>query len=141
MTKLSDVSASLGELKKRGPNLCAVIVGVTSGVGEATAKALATYAKAPKIFLVGRKQDALSRVQEELKSINASGQYIPVETGDLTLIKNVDRACEALKSEPHIDMLIMSQGFINFSAREGQSISLPPFPSHSEGRADIRPPP
>lgn len=45
---------------------------------------------------------------------------------DVSLLKNVDSACEEIKSqEQRADLLFMSQGYLTFAGRNGMSIVSP----------------
>ncbi|KAF1991741.1 hypothetical protein K402DRAFT_409831 [Aulographum hederae CBS 113979] len=85
MVLLSTVRASNARLKDPKyypPDPVAVITGATSGIGEATAKEFAKCTVRPRIYLLGRSKQT----------------YIFMSV-DLSLLKNVERVCEEIKSE------------------------------------------
>jgi NAD(P)-dependent dehydrogenase (short-subunit alcohol dehydrogenase family) len=92
------------------PNLVAVFVGGTSGIGEYTARKFAQYAKAPRLYIVGRSQEAADRIMRDMKAMNSKGQYVFLKA-DTSLIKNVDEVCEEIRRrEAHINILCLSTG-------------------------------
>ena len=92
------------------PNLVAVFVGGTSGIGEFTLRKFAQYAKQPKAYIVGRSQAAADRIIEDLKKVNPGGEYSFIKS-DVSLMKNVDTVCEEIrKREKAINILFLSCG-------------------------------
>lgn len=73
LTEARDWNTSL---KSKIPELVALLVGATSGIGEYTAKGLATSIERPTIYIVGRNETAGNRIVEELKATNKNGTYI-----------------------------------------------------------------
>ncbi|KAH8124613.1 hypothetical protein FP744_10006399 [Trichoderma asperellum] len=116
MVSLSQVRASNSLISSTLPEkLVAVFVGGSSGIGEATAKCLAKYAKNPRIYIAGRSQDSGNRVLAECKRINPEGQYIFCKS-DVSLIRGADDLCNEIKKEENfINMLVLSQGVFDFS--------------------------
>lgn len=110
------------EALKSTPNLVAVFVGATQGIGLGTLKAFARHTSAPTAYCVGRSPETLRRIADELKTLNPNGNYIPIECADLTLLKNVDSACQSVTQKTEagarkVDLLCMSAGFMSFSGR------------------------
>ncbi len=94
-------------------------VGGTSGIGETTAREFVRNTRAPKVYLIGRNTEAASRIQEEFKRINPEGVFNFIQT-DLSLLKNVDKACEEIKAkETKVNLLFMSTGFLSMAGRQG----------------------
>ena len=92
------------------PNLVAVFVGATSGIGEATLKQFAKHARQPRAYFVGRSQDAGDRIFAECKALNAKGEFIFIKA-DVSLIRIVDKVCEEIKAkEKAINILFLSAG-------------------------------
>lgn len=52
-----------------------VCTGATGGIGEAVARRLTQLSERPTVHLVGRNQDAASKIISELKQIKPDGQY------------------------------------------------------------------
>lgn len=111
MVILSAVEASNSRISTALPaGLVAVFVGATSGIGEYALKAFAQQAKSPKIYFVGRSDDAASRIIAESKDLNPHGQYIFIKS-DVSLLKNVDNVCQQiLAKEKSINLLFQTQG-------------------------------
>lgn len=92
------------------PNLVAVFVGATSGIGLYTLKAFAKYALRPRVYFIGRSQAVGDRVAVECKELNPEGEFLFVRV-DVSLIKNVDDVCADIKTkEEKVNLLVMSQG-------------------------------
>lgn len=103
-TSNADIATSLPT------GMVAIFVGGTSGIGEYTLKKFVRYAKNPRIYLVGRSQDAADRIIPECIKINPHGQYIFIRS-DVSLLKNVHRVCEQILSkELSINLLFQTQG-------------------------------
>jgi NAD(P)-dependent dehydrogenase (short-subunit alcohol dehydrogenase family) len=111
MVSLTDVQASNSRIVSTlPPKLVAVFVGATSGIGETTVKQFAKHTTQPRIYLVGRSQEAADRIISECQNLNAEGEYIFVKA-DLSLLSNVDNVCTKIKmSEKIINLLFLSSG-------------------------------
>jgi len=95
------------------PNLVAVFVGATSGIGEYTLQAFAKHTKQPRVYFVGRSQQAADRIVRECKAVNPTGDFIFIRA-DVSLMKNVDDVCREIKSrEKVINLLCLSQGTLS----------------------------
>ncbi|TVY89750.1 Oxidoreductase [Lachnellula willkommii] len=93
-----------------GPGLVAMFVGGTSGVGETTLKQFAKHALRPRVYLVGRSQEAASRIKAECKALNPEGEFIFIKK-DTSLLRNVDLVCDEIKSkEKSINLLFLTVG-------------------------------
>lgn len=93
------------------PHLVAVFVGATSGIGEATLKQFAKHSRQPRVYFVGRSQDAADRIAAECKALNSDSEYIFIKA-DVSLIRVVDEVCEEIKAkEKAINILFLSAGF------------------------------
>ena len=99
------------------PNLVAVFVGATSGIGGTTLKQFAKHARQPRAYFVGRSQDAGDRIVAECRTLNPEGEYIFVKA-DVSLISIVDEVCEEIKAkEKAINILFLSAGAAVFDRR------------------------
>lgn len=95
------------------PHLVAVFVGATSGIGEFSLKEFAKDANKPRIYIVGRSQEAADRILAELKVLNKEGEYNFIKA-DVSLINTVDEVCEDIKKkENSINLLFLSQGALH----------------------------
>ncbi|KAK1145888.1 hypothetical protein N8T08_003834 [Aspergillus melleus] len=118
MAKLDQVRTSNAAINSQRPELVAVFVGATSGIGEGTAKELANTVKKPTIHLIGRNEATGSRILDELKAANPEGSFHFIKS-DVSLLKNVDKACDEIKKkEESIDLLFMSTGYMGFSKND-----------------------
>ncbi|RAL08494.1 NAD(P)-binding protein [Aspergillus homomorphus CBS 101889] len=118
MPSLSEVRQSNATLATSRPELIAVFVGGTSGIGEATAKQLAQSVQKPTIHVVGRSEASGSRILEELRAANPDGKFHFIQA-DVSLLRNVDTACEQIKEkEKSIDLLFLSTGHLTMFKNE-----------------------
>src|SRR3984957_11435122 len=124
MVNLSDVRKSNSALETSKP-LIAVFAGGTSGIGEATVKALAANAKDPKVYIIGRNETRASRIIEECVQSCPGGSFTFVKA-DLSLLRNVDMVCEEIKKAEtgRLDLLFMSHGYITLEGRKGEGSFL-----------------
>jgi NAD(P)-dependent dehydrogenase (short-subunit alcohol dehydrogenase family) len=58
MAKLANIRSSNAAFKARSSGFVAVFAGVTSGIGEATVKALAAHGEKCTVYIVGRNKTA-----------------------------------------------------------------------------------
>lgn len=92
------------------PGLVALFVGATSGIGEITLKKFAQYARRPRVYFVGRSQDAANRIVSECKALNPDGEYIFIKA-DMSLIRVVDDVCKEITAkEKLLNILFLSAG-------------------------------
>ncbi|KAF3762443.1 NAD(P)-binding protein [Cryphonectria parasitica EP155] len=126
MVKISDIRDFNKSLKSSTTTgLTAVVAGGTNGIGRGFLTALATNLNAPKIYIIGRKQDVLDAIVLDLQRINPDGQYIPVLTGDLTLLSEMKKAATTIRAqEKAIDLLFMSTGYLTTGTRDESSEGL-----------------
>ena len=112
MVSLKSVRESYTYLRSTVSGQIAVFVGATSGIGRHTLTEYARHSNGPKIYIVGRSNNKLSSIIRELEQINPEGSYIPI-VSEISLLKNVDAACEEFKSkEVKLDLLLMSPGYL-----------------------------
>lgn len=127
MVALSQVQSSNSLISSTlPPNLVAVFVGATSGIGEATLKQFAKHSRQPRVYFVGRSQDAADRIAVECKALNSEGEHIFIKA-DVSLIRVVDEVCENIKAkEKAINILFLSAGFPAMDGREtSEHLHLP----------------
>lgn len=115
MVSLLDVQSSNSRIASvLPPGLVAVFVGATSGIGETSLKQFAKHARQPRVYFVGRSQEAGDRITGECKALNSEGKYIFVKA-DTSLIHNVDDVCRDIKNkEKTINLLFLSTGTFKF---------------------------
>ncbi|KAF9887243.1 hypothetical protein FE257_010371 [Aspergillus nanangensis] len=109
MVDLTQVRSSNSALKtSQNDAFVAVFVGATSGIGEYTAKQLASSVQKPTIHIVGRNAEAGSRILEELKTANPQGTFNFIQS-DVSLLRNVDEVCAVIKQkEQAVDLLFIT---------------------------------
>jgi NADP-dependent 3-hydroxy acid dehydrogenase YdfG len=111
MVAISDVNASNEQIAQCLPaGLVAVVTGGTSGIGEATVKELVKCAVRPKIYVIGRSQEAANRILSHCRSVNPEGEYLFIRTS-FDLLKNVAELVDEIRSkEDKINILVHSAG-------------------------------
>jgi NAD(P)-dependent dehydrogenase (short-subunit alcohol dehydrogenase family) len=116
MVALSDVQSSNEAISKTlPPDIVAVFVGATSGIGKAALLHFAQHARQPRIYFIGRSQQAADDIQKQLRSINPDGRYEFIKA-DVSLLSVVDEVCSSIREkESRIDILFQSQGTLDIS--------------------------
>ena len=111
MVSLLDVQSSNSRIASAlPPGLVAVFGGAASGIGETTLKQFAKHARQPRVYFVGRSQEAGDRIAAECKTLNSKGQYIFIKA-ETSLIRTVDDICRDIKSkEKSVNLLFLSTG-------------------------------
>ena len=121
MVSLTDVQSSNSRIASTlPPGLVAVFVGATSGVGETSLKQFAKHSRQPRIYFVGRSQEAGDRIAAECRTLNSEGEYVFIKA-DTSLICTVDDVCRDIKSkEKAVNLLFLSTGsLISTETSEG----------------------
>ena len=92
------------------PGLVAVFVGATNGVGETTVKQFAKHATQPRIYIIGRSQEAGDRIAAECRALNPEGTFVFFKR-DTSLMRSVDEICNELASkEEAVNLLFLTIG-------------------------------
>ena len=140
MVKLDVVRKCNAALVKSQP-LVAVFPGGTSGIGKYAVHTLAeTHSKdgaGLRVYLVGRKQNAAEEIIVDCQTACPNGQFRFIKAQDLSLLEDVDRVSDEIMQaeeqeakrtggKARIDMLVMSQGVLDFAPRNGEFSSLYP---------------
>jgi NAD(P)-dependent dehydrogenase (short-subunit alcohol dehydrogenase family) len=109
MIALETIRASNLKIASTLPSgLVAVFVGATNGVGEATVRQFAKYAPAPRVYLIGRSEEAASRITTECKALNPNGKFTFISK-DTSLIRNVDEVCKTIEQdEKSVNLLFLT---------------------------------
>lgn len=122
LDKVQQSNAQIGTTYPAG--LVAVFAGATAGIGETSLREFARHTSKPRIYIVGRSQEACDRLDADLKNVNPEGQYTFIRS-DVSLLRNVDDVCRQIRDkESAINVLFMSQGTLNFSKREQKPLNL-----------------
>lgn len=112
---LKEVQSFLDSSSKTLNNPVAVFAGGTSGIGENTAYEFAKVSINPKIYIVGRNQEAADRVINRINEINSNAKCEFVKS-DLILLKNSNKAADyILQKEPKINLVYVSCGYLHAS--------------------------
>lgn len=123
MVSLPDVQSSNAQIATALPGLVAVFVGATSGIGEYSLKEFARHAQKPRVYFVGRSQEAADRISRECQELNPDGEFTFIKA-DVSLLNSVDDVCRQIKNkEKTINLLFLTCGSALF--REGLSFPLP----------------
>jgi NAD(P)-dependent dehydrogenase (short-subunit alcohol dehydrogenase family) len=132
MVSLSDVHEANKLTFDHRPYV-AVLVGATSGIGEYTISELARRLSGnsheqSRLYLIGRNATEGGRIISECKTNCPGVEIIWIKAQDLALLADVDSICQAIRDhekrrctdrEPHIDLLFMTQGKVDFGGRSG----------------------
>jgi NAD(P)-dependent dehydrogenase (short-subunit alcohol dehydrogenase family) len=105
--------------------LVAVFVGGTNGVGETTVRQFAKYAAQPRVYIVGRSQEAGDRVTAECGALNPEGTFAFLKR-ETSLMRNVDEICNELASkEEVINLLFLTVGTLQAGISESADANRP----------------
>jgi NAD(P)-dependent dehydrogenase (short-subunit alcohol dehydrogenase family) len=120
MVKLSVVRAANVDLEAVTRPTTAVFVGATRGIGRATLLELARRKRTGlKVYVVGRNANNQQPLLDQLRAINANGDFIFLE-GQITQLAEIKRICSDIRSrESSIDLLWLSAGTLPFDGRIG----------------------
>lgn len=119
MVSLPDVQSSNAQIASTLPGLVAVFVGATSGIGEYALKEFARHAQKPRVYFVGRSQEAADRIAEECRELNPDGEFSFIQA-DVSLLSSVDDVCrQIMNKEKTINLLFLTCGSALFG--EGSS--------------------
>ncbi|KAK4987118.1 hypothetical protein LTR50_004814 [Elasticomyces elasticus] len=123
MVSLTDVQASNSRIATAlPPRLVAVFVGATSGIGEATLKQFVKHTCRPRVYFVGRSQEAGERITAECEALNSEGEFVFVKA-DTSLIRNVDEVCHDIKNkEKVVNLLFLSTGSLIFNTETPEGL-------------------
>ena len=115
MVSIAEIRASNSRIASAlPPGLVAVFVGATSGIGETSLKQFAKFTRQPRVYFIGRSQEAADRIANECKQLNSEGEYTFLKA-DTSLIRTVDDACRDIKGrENAINLLFLSQGTLKY---------------------------
>ncbi|OKO98197.1 hypothetical protein PENSUB_9295 [Penicillium subrubescens] len=96
MVTLTNVQSSNAQIATAlPPGLVAVFVGATNGIGETSLREFARHARQPRVYFVGRSQEAGDRIAAECRDLNPEGEFIFIKA-DVSLLKSVDDVCRQI---------------------------------------------
>ena len=119
MVSLELIASSNDGIRSTLPaGLVAVFIGGTNGVGETTARQFAKHAVQPRVYIVGRSQEAGESVTAECRALNPEGTFIFLKR-ETSLMRNVDEVCNELASkEEVINLLFLTVGTLQAGISE-----------------------
>lgn len=137
MVELKVIRASIVKLPDGQP-IVAAIAGGTTGIGSYIAKELAKVfaSKGSKlrVYIIGRNAKRAESVLKEGREISAGSDWRFVEATDLSLISEVDRACQEIIRQENeaplpggparLDMLYMTHSYSLFAPRLSMSSAM-----------------
>lgn len=125
MVSYPEVKAANANIKSDLPaGLVAVFVGATNGIGEYTLRQFAKHAATPRVYLIGRSQEAGARIAADCTKLNEGGTFTFIKA-DTSLIRNVDQVCNDIKAkESSINLLVLSTGTLDFYTGELNRVCL-----------------
>lgn len=98
--------------------LVAVFVGATNGVGETTVRQFVKHVAQPRVYIIGRSQEAGDRITDECRALNPEGTFMFIRR-DTSLMRNVDEICNELASkEDVINLLFLTIGTLQIDMSE-----------------------
>ncbi|KAF2716718.1 hypothetical protein K431DRAFT_256998 [Polychaeton citri CBS 116435] len=105
--------------------LVAVFVGGTNGVGETTVRQFARYASQPRVYIVGRSQEAGERIVAECKAVNPDGTFVFLKR-ETALMRDVDGICnELIEKEEAINLLFLTVGTLQIGIKTEEGLHYP----------------
>lgn len=132
MVPLPQAKASNTSLVKSRP-LVAVFTAGVGGIGNyALVELVKTHGSTGaglRCYIVGRKDADAAKLIAECRRLCPKGDFHYVKAEDLTLLRCVDQCCEeilrtereAAGEKAKIDVLVMTQGQVDFQGRLGES--------------------
>ncbi|KAF2151230.1 putative short-chain dehydrogenases/reductase [Myriangium duriaei CBS 260.36] len=126
MVALEAIRASNERIATTLPaGLVAVFIGATNGVGETTVRQFAKYAQSPRVYIIGRSQEAGTRITKECKELNPRGEFTFISK-DTSLMRNVDELCGDLKRrEKTINLLFLTIGTLQRGIKTAEGMHYP----------------
>ncbi|KAJ3045694.1 hypothetical protein HDV00_007820 [Rhizophlyctis rosea] len=123
MVAFNEVIASNDRIASALPaRLVAVFVGGTSGIGEYTVKAFVRRVSEPRLYLLGRSQEAADRIISECKVINPKGEYFFLKV-DASLIRSVDEVSkEIVAREKYVNLVVLSTGTLKSGTKTSEGL-------------------
>ncbi|KAJ9610346.1 hypothetical protein H2200_005123 [Cladophialophora chaetospira] len=117
MVSISDIHLNNTSLQTPGSGPTVALLGATAGIGLSTLHAILKNTSTPTVYIVGRNPSRLRDLISTAQKLNASATLIPIETGDLTLVKNAEKAAQEIASKAsRLDLLVMSPGYLSFAS-------------------------
>lgn len=122
MVALNIVEESNARIKYVASELVAVFVGATNGVGETTVRRFAKYATRPRVYIIGRSEEAGNRIKQECKALNPEGTFVFIQR-DTSLMRNVDAVCDEIrKKEEEVNLLFLTIGTLEIDGSQSQAL-------------------
>ncbi|KXX73308.1 putative short-chain type dehydrogenase/reductase VdlC [Madurella mycetomatis] len=117
MVTLSAMRSSLADFQ-HATGFIAVIVGGTSGIGEAMVRAMAKHANGAVVYVIGRNAEAANRILTDCRNQCPSSRFEFLQQ-DIALLKGADAVSAQIQAlERRVDLLFMTPDFMSFGGRE-----------------------
>ncbi|KAK6439427.1 hypothetical protein LTR95_004375 [Oleoguttula sp. CCFEE 5521] len=129
----SAIASNKASIQSRSRPLVVVIAGATSGIGRAALLSLCrTHGNSGpglRVYIPARSKAKAEELIAECRKLCGKGDFRFVEVKDLSLLRDVDAACRSIvaqEREPageqaRLDVLIMTQGVVEFGGRKDTS--------------------
>ncbi|KAK4554867.1 hypothetical protein LTR86_008015 [Recurvomyces mirabilis] len=126
MVALNLIQASNVQITTSLPaGLVALFIGGTNGVGETSVKQFAVHANAPRVYIIGRSQEAGERIARECREVNPGGSFMFLQK-ELHLMRNVELLCEEIKrKEKVVNLLFLSIGTLQYGKDTEEELHYP----------------
>ncbi|KAK4937626.1 hypothetical protein LTR10_021772 [Elasticomyces elasticus] len=125
-----DIVRSCDKALFQKQSITAVFVGGTSGIGEYSARALAsthgTSGHGLRVYLVGRNETAAKTIIADCRKACPTGEYHFVRASDLASLREVDRVCKQIVTAEEanaaikpacVDLLVLTQAYFAFGSK------------------------
>ena len=100
MVTLDIAQSSNSQISSTLPQeLVAVFIGAASGIGEITLKKFAKYSLKPRVYFIGRSQEAGGRIAAQCRGLNPTGQFTFIKAGACELDTSYRRHMRENQSE------------------------------------------
>ncbi|KAH6974588.1 hypothetical protein BKA56DRAFT_554789 [Ilyonectria sp. MPI-CAGE-AT-0026] len=117
MPSLKLIRQTNSNLGSTYPEIVAVMLGATGGIGAATCRELVRQTQRPTLYIVGQNEHRASALVRELETLNPAAKISFIQS-DLTLLRNVDDVCRRIvEKETKINLLFMTAGFLSLQGR------------------------
>ncbi|KAF2275052.1 short-chain dehydrogenase/reductase [Westerdykella ornata] len=121
MVALTEIRTHNASLTSLAPNLVAIFVGGTSGIGLSTAREFVRNTTSPHIYLVGRNATEAARIIPEFHSLNPSSKVEFIKS-DVSLLRNADDVCRQIaQKEKKVNLLFMTMGYFTTKGKRDET--------------------
>ena len=119
MVELAAVQDCISSFRPKSHGFVGVFAGGTSGIGEATVRAFAAHSEHARFYLIGRNESAAAIIIADCQSLSPTSKFTFLQQ-DLALLQDVDKvSARLIDLEDHVDLLVMSMGYLSTKGRNG----------------------